>query len=259
MKHLLGTLMLSICAADADAQTSSDPVPAANPGRPTVSTPATLTPIGYLQFENGTLGATQSPEFSTRVAINQVTKLAVAPRLQLLLISEPLIHSRGEGATEIHPGEVFAGVQGVLVPGEGARPTISLSYIRRLHVSPAPELDLGTFHQGGILLMSSDLWGFHFDANAILNEQIEGSTRRAQYAQTLSISHPFKKFTIAGELWHFSQPFLNSNAVGNLWAVSYPLRPNLVVDAGFNHGFTGTSTEWTAFAGFTYLLPHRLW
>jgi hypothetical protein len=108
-------------------------------------------------------------------------------------------------------------------------------------------------------VLTPDFWGFHFDANAIFNEQIEGSARRAQYAQTLSISHPFKKFTIAGELWHFSQPFLNSNAVGNLWSVSYPLRPNLVVDAGFNHGFTATSTEWTAFAGFAYLLPHRLW
>jgi hypothetical protein len=29
----------------------------ANPGRPTVSTPATLTPPGYLQFETGSLGA----------------------------------------------------------------------------------------------------------------------------------------------------------------------------------------------------------
>jgi hypothetical protein len=31
--------------------------PDANPARPTVSTPATLTPVGYLQFENGVLYA----------------------------------------------------------------------------------------------------------------------------------------------------------------------------------------------------------
>src|SRR5258708_20847100 len=37
--------------------------PVANPGRPTVSTPATLTPVGYLQFETGFLGATHSPRF----------------------------------------------------------------------------------------------------------------------------------------------------------------------------------------------------
>ena len=37
--------------------------PEANPARPTVSNPATLIPVGYLQFETGTLGATDSPEF----------------------------------------------------------------------------------------------------------------------------------------------------------------------------------------------------
>jgi hypothetical protein len=28
---------------------------------------------------------------------------------------------------------------------------------------------------------------------------------------------------------------------------------------GFDHGLTDTSTRWEAFAGFTYLLPHKLW
>ncbi len=34
---------------------------------------------------------------------------------------------------------------------------------------------------------------------------------------------------------------------------------NLVIDGGFNHGLTITSTPWEVFVGFTYLLPHRLW
>jgi hypothetical protein len=35
--------------------------PEANPGRPTVSTPATLTPIGYLQFETAAFMQTNRP------------------------------------------------------------------------------------------------------------------------------------------------------------------------------------------------------
>src|SRR4029077_18161573 len=31
-----------------------------------------------------------------------------------------------------------------------------------------------------------------------------------------------------------------------------------VIDAGFNHRLTDTSTRWEILAGFTYLLPHRL-
>ncbi len=236
-----------------------DPVPDANPARPTVSTPATLTPMGYLQFEEGALGAVTSPEFNTRVGVNQVTKLTVLPRLEFLVLIEPYVHSRLGRDKEVHPGEVFAGAQAVVVQGEGARPTVAVSYIRRLYESPAPELDMGTFRESGTVLVSQDVAGFHYDANAIETVETAFGVRRAQHAQTLSISHAIGKFTISGEIWHFTQPFLQGNAVGNLWSAAYSLRRNLVIDGGFDRGLTGTSTHWEAFAGFTYLLPHRLW
>ena len=59
-------------------QSAAQEVPAANPGRPTVATPATLTPFGYLQFETGGIYAAGSAEFSSQSAINLVTKLAGA-------------------------------------------------------------------------------------------------------------------------------------------------------------------------------------
>jgi hypothetical protein len=100
---------------------------------------------------------------------------------------------------------------------------------------------------------------FHYDANAMLTKLGQEPVRRAQFGQSLTISHPIKgKFTLSGEIWHFTQPFLRGNAVGNLWAVSYAARKTLVFDAGFNHGLTDTSTRREAFVGFTYLLPHRL-
>jgi hypothetical protein len=250
------------CVARICAQSPAVETPEANPGRPTVSTPATLTPVGYLQFENGGLYAETSPEFTTRFGINQVTKLTVASRLQLLVLSEPLVHAAGvtgDALSGNRPGEVFAGLQAVVLPGEGDKPNVSLSYIRRLYESPAPEIDIGTFRNSALILVSDDLGGFHFDVNGIFSEQAQGVVRRGQFGQTLSISHPLGPLTVAGELWHFTQPLTNGNAVGNLWAVSYPVRKNLVVDAGFDHGLTSSSTQWEGFAGFTYLLPHRLW
>ncbi len=149
----------------------------------------------------------------------------------------------------------------IIVPGSEKRPTIAGQYLRRLYASPAPELDLGTFVQSATLLMSGDLVGFHFDVNGLLLEQQDDQTkgRRLQFAQTLSISHPVGRFTVSGEIWHFAQPLINSYAVGNLWSVAYPISKQLVVDGGFDHGFTNTSTQWEGFAGFTYLLPKRLW
>lgn len=255
---LLGAILPSFPLALA-AQTDISEAPEANPGRPTVTTPATLTPVGYLQFENGVLYASESPEFSTRFGINQVIRLAVASRIQLLELSEPFVHSTGSEVPGAAVGEVFAGLQTVLLKGDEQRPTVSVSYIRRLHESTAPEVDIGTFRQSALVLLSGECRGFHFDMNGIVTEQAGGGVRRAQFGQTLSISHPVGRFSISGELWHFSQPLTNGNAVGNLWAGAYSVSKNLVLDAGFDHGLTSTSTQWEGFAGFTYLLPHRLW
>jgi hypothetical protein len=241
------------------AQLGTTSEPEANPGRPTVSTPATLTPVGYLQFENGALVAENSTECSKRIGISQVTKLAVLRRLELFLQSEPLTISGFQGETAVHEGEVFAGAQALLFSGGESRPTLAISYTWRIHASVAPEPDIGTFRQSTAILFSDNLHGFHIDTNGIFAEQAQGIVRRAQFGQTLSVSRAIGKFTFSAEIWHFSQPLQNGNAVGNLWAVSRTLRKNLVVDAGFNHGLTDTSTRWEAFFGFTYLLPHRLW
>src|ERR1700681_2779222 len=98
-------------AARGAAQSGAPSAPDANPGRRTVSTPATLTPVGYLQFENGILHAQDSTEFSTRVGVNQVTKLTVHPRLQLILLSEPLVGSVVAGGRARGAGGGSAGAR----------------------------------------------------------------------------------------------------------------------------------------------------
>lgn len=253
-------LILGLCVGSSGGQSGAPAQPEANPGRPTVSTPATLTPVGYVQFETGVLAAAHSPEFSSRGTFIKTIKLTVAPRLELLGSVEPVAHYTSAGKTTNSVADVFVGAQAVLSPGEGARPTVALSYFHRVYDGGAPELDFGSPTNSLLLLVSADVKGFHYDANGLFNELREGPVRRAQFGQTLSVSHPIAgKLSISGEIWHFTQPFLNSHAVGNLWAVSYAARKNLVLDVGFNRGLTGTSTRWEAFVGFTYLLPHRLW
>jgi hypothetical protein len=250
---------LALLALGTSAQTPAVDEPEANPGRPTVSTPATLTPVGYPQFETGVLAAFHSPEFSSRFAPNETIKFSVAPRLEFLASSEPVVHYRVAGQSANGVAEVFLGAQAVLIPGEDAKPTVSASYFHRAYDGGAPEVDFGSPINSFLVLASADVKGFHYDANAMFTELGQGSVRRAQFGQGLTISHPIKgKFTLAGEIWHFTQPFLRGNAVGNLWAVSYAARKTLVFDGGFNRGLTDTSTRWEAFVGFTYLLPHRL-
>ena len=65
----------------------------ANPARPTVSTPATLTPTGYFQFETGFLAAWHAPEVSYQGSFNEVIKFSVSRWIELLVESEPYAHS----------------------------------------------------------------------------------------------------------------------------------------------------------------------
>jgi hypothetical protein len=254
------SLFLTLTPQLTMAQSTAVDEPEANPGRPTVSTPATLTRVGYLQFETGFVPANHSPEFSSRYSLDEVIKLAVAPRLEFLSVAEPITHFTANKTSTNRVGDIFLGAQGVLYRGESAKPTLAISYLHRAYDGGAPEFDYGSPTNSFLILASADVKGFHYDANAFFTELEQGPVRRGQFGQSLTVSHTFaKRFTLSGEIWHFTQPFLRSNAVGNLWAVSYTARKNLVIDTGFNHGLTGTSTHWEAFAGFTYLLPHRLW
>jgi hypothetical protein len=240
------------------ASTAADD-PVANPGRPTVATPATLTPVGYFQFETGVLAAWNSPGLSSQENLNEVIKFSVSRWIELLVAAEPYAHSHASDGPTNGSGDVDLGIQGIIHHGEGANPTIALSYFGRVYSGDAPDLDIGSFRNSGLILVSADVKGFHYDTNYFFNEVVDGAVRRAQFGQTLSVSHSlYKKLGISGEIWHFTQPFLRSNTVGNLWALNYNVRKNLVLDGGFNRGLTSTSTRWETFAGFTYLLPHKV-
>jgi hypothetical protein len=99
LKFALFLFVIIVACVPGAAQSEPPDEPEANPGRPTVSTPATLTPVGYLQFETGFLGASHSPEFSSRYGFNEVMKLSIAPGLELLASGEPTAHYTADGQT----------------------------------------------------------------------------------------------------------------------------------------------------------------
>ncbi|HEY0796455.1 MAG TPA: hypothetical protein VGD64_11800 [Acidisarcina sp.] len=245
-------------------------IPAANPARPTVTNPATIPPVGYLQFEQGIFQANDSPQLDRQFSVNQTTKIAVASRLMVEFFSQPFAATKLSTGTSHDTGDLDLGVQAIAIPGKGSFPTIAAGYIGRVRSGTAPDLDIGSFSQSALILISGDAKGFHYDTNFIVSEQKSPPIRRAQFGQTISITHPIfskaRNLTMTGELWHFTQPFVpasatqpGGNAVGTLWAVAWSPRPNLVFDAGIDHGLTSTSTQWEGVAGFTYLLPKRLW
>ena len=256
-------------------------IPEANPARPTISNPAHVPPVGYLQFEQGFLQVGSSSGLAGQFSLVQTMRLSVHPRLMVQFASQPYARSKlaaspGVAASlQTDTGDLVLGVQGLMIKERGRRPTIAVGYLRRVRAGSSPDLDIGGFTQSAVVLASGDVGNFHYDGNFNVSEQVADPVRRAQFGESLFITHdvfPEKlhdRLEISGELWNFSQPLVSttrsgtasdlSDAVGMLWALGYSVRPNLVLDGGFDRGITATSTAWQGFAGFTYLLPHRLW
>jgi hypothetical protein len=230
----------------------------ANPGRPAMATSALLTPLGYAQFESGSLYAAGSAEFSNRSGQEETMRLTVAPRLQVILVAEPVAYTTTEKESLIQRGDATGGVQAIMMPGHGVKPTISFSYLHLVKGGTASSLDIGGYANSALLMASSDLGRFHVDANEFLNET-EGPVRRGQWGQAVAVSHPLTpKLGATAELRYFTQPLTGGDGFSALWAASYSLRSNLVLDTGLVRGFTGTSTHWQVASGVTYVLPHRI-
>jgi hypothetical protein len=256
-------------------------IPEASPARPTVTAPAHIPPTGYLQFEQGFSHAHGSPGgLSAQSALNQTTKIALTTRLLVQFVSQPYTHNVTPPFSSNDPGDLDLGAQFILHKAAGSLPVIAVGYLHRLRAGTAGNLDVGDYAQSSLLLFSGDLPGaVHYDANVILNDLSSDqnltaaphSIHRAQFAQSVALSHPlFPKATASRltgvfELSHFTQPFVSTptvaraNTIDLLSAVNFALRPNLVFDADFGHGLTSTSTQWQGGFGLTYLLPHRLW
>jgi len=301
--HLLLQLVALLTVA-LPACAQEDAAPAANPARPTITNPATLTPVGYLQFEQGYLGSLNSPQTSSQHGLNQSVKVTVHPHLMLEVQAQTFAVSKARptSTSSNDAGDVLAGAQVVLwnppdtsdkdiskdihrhAYVRSALPTIAFAWLECIHNGSAPDIDLGSQDRTGLFLFSGHAPGLdvHYDINLIVSQQsadlpsllnpaLSHHVRRGQFGQTFSVDRPFlnPNLQFSAEIYHFSQPLVaftsagtavpRANLTGALLAFSYQLHPTLVLDAGLEHGLTSTSTEWQSFAGFTYLLPHRLW
>jgi hypothetical protein len=253
---LLLLTLLGVLGRLVAAHSQKPEEPEANPGRPTVSTPATLTPLGYLQFETGFEGARHSPEFRSRYSFGEAMKVSVSRRLELLASGEPVARFTAEGDSGSRVADIFLGAQGVLRHGEGAKPTVALSYFHRVYDGGAPEFDFGSPTNSFLVLASADLKGFHYDANAFLTELVQESVRRAQFGQSLTISHPFRRrFTVSVRHGASHNHFCAATQLAICGRLATPCEKHWFFDVGLDYGLTHSSTGEAVFAGFTYLLP----
>ncbi len=111
--HGTGLLGSVLCCLAAFACCSGQ-TPTANPARPTVTNPATLPPVGYLQLEQGYVGSLGSPETPSQYGATFVAKETVYPRLMAEVQVQPWARSRQSDGAATASGDVLVGGQAVI-------------------------------------------------------------------------------------------------------------------------------------------------
>lgn len=159
--------------------------PAASPARPTITGPAHIPPVGYVQFEQGFNKANDSPAGTDpQLAFHKQPRSRSRRASWCSSLRQPYTYDLVAGSPSYDlnaPGDLDIGVQGIAHKSAGVVPTVALGFIRRVRAGSAPSLDIGGYSQPTILLLSGDIGKFHYDSNVSFNELSNGAIRRPQF------------------------------------------------------------------------------
>jgi hypothetical protein len=229
---------------------------AANPNRPTVSNPAHVTQYGVLELEfgwdhywlEGDVGQT---------SMNSLLKFGLLCDIELRWAANPLLSRTDVQGTRRTIGDNWLGTEIRLHRQTKRLPTVAFSYGLKLPSASAGRgLGPGKVDHFFTLAASELAWRFNFDLNLtqylIARPGTSGFDNNQQLA--LALSRPLHgRLQFSGEI--YGNTHLNEATPGfvsSLWALSYAISPRLVIDGGFENGFTSGGPHRHVFAGFTY-------
>ncbi len=222
------------------------------PYRPTVSNPAELSALRHLEVEFG--AQSNQPGMETeRNSLPFLLKYPFADQWGLLVGGEAWIKSR-------NPDETISGFGNTSVLLKHYYPiseTLAVGFEAGVVLPSArPSLGQGRTDYLGNLIVSQDISDLRIDVNA-------GVTRRGfkeedldqyRYNWAIAASHPItERWGIAGE---FSGVLTKQQKPTSqfLASLNYLMTPQLMLDFGGTVGMTTITDNYTAFAGFSYLI-----
>ena len=124
-----------------------------------MATSALLTPVGYVRLR-------ERKYYLRRIRLDSPTGAGAKRRdagcslalpVNLSPQPEPIAHTSAAAESLNQRGDATAGVQVVMLPGHGIKPTISSSYLHLVRMGTTSSLNIGGFANSALLLASSDL------------------------------------------------------------------------------------------------------
>jgi len=175
-------------SAQSDPDAGADAGPAANPGRPTVSTPADPHSGGISPVRKAGAGRATFAGIRRRTASTRSFKFCAAEALQFIVQTGAAgrfpIWATIFPATQAGFSLGNAGVW--LDAGQGHRPTISATIPLAVY-GERPDLDIGSSRNSAIILLSTGLGKFHIVRTICSNEQIDQAVHSGTVRAELSV------------------------------------------------------------------------
>jgi len=228
----------------------------ANPNRPTIANPADITQYGVLELEYGWDRVWPEAD-AHQNSVGGLLKLGLLCDVELRWNTTSYVRQTNSSGSVSGIGDNWIGPQIRIYRQTRRVPTIAFGYAVKIPSANSQNgLGSGQVDHALTLLASKDIAGFHFDFNA--THFWIGQTGSRGFAQNdqlnLAFSHKIHgKLQFTGELYGDTQlDASNPGFASSLWALTYTITPRLVIDGGFEAGFTSGGPHRHAFVGATY-------
>ena len=256
LARLLGAVSLLPMAAPARAQTA-DAGPAVTPYRPSVSTPATLSAPGYLEFEAGGLLSRSADAVgdTRRDSLPYTVKLAFSPDWGVRVGGEAWVRQTGGGATALQG----LGDTSVVLKRRFGIDAARAFGLELGATAPTGRTGLGAKTAALSLngIYSADLGALHTDLNLVATRfaRADPGVARQQLLWAAALSGPLTpRLALTAEFSGTRQPGVGSTTQ-LLLATSWGVSRALVLDGGIARSLRRGVPDASLFFGLTVLGP----
>jgi Putative MetA-pathway of phenol degradation len=255
---ILFSLFLCVIPSVLNAQTPSSNPHDAQPERPTVATHAGTVAPGWFEIESG-VEVDRFSDHSHGVAVPTVSKLGVAPRLQLS-VQTPIVHPAGESSTSF--GDLAVGMKWRVVDGAPVLGDFAiLPSIKTPTGSETSGTGTGTTDFSFLLISSHQFGPVDMDINGGYTHRSGDGSNAPRNAEvwTEAFGWPVHgRFGWDAEIYGYpgtAGPAGSPPIVSILTGPTFALRKFVVLDVGFNGPVTGPQPR-AVYAGIVYNIGH---
>ncbi len=238
-----------ICALSTPSLAAED-LPSVTPYRPSVSTPATLSAPGWVEFEAGVLRA-RGRESSQRDSLPYTLKLAFTPDWGLRVGGDAWVRQSDEMGQRISG----SGDSSIVLKRRFAVDDVSAFGLEGGATLPTGHRGISggkaSYSVNGIY--SADLGSYHTDIN-LLGTRLgaaDAGVGRTQVLWATSLSKALNdQWGLVGELSGTRQRGVDSTTQF-LFAASYNVSKSITLDAGASRSLRSGVPDWSLFSGVT--------